>query len=71
MGDYKLVQDWEKGITDNWELYNLSKDRTEIKNIISELPDKADQMVNMYNNRAKNIGVIAWEGLEKIRNKKD
>ena len=71
LGDYKLVQDWEKGTTDNWELYNLSKDRTEIKNIISELPDKADQMVTMYNNWAKNIGVIPWEGLEKIRNKKD
>lgn len=71
LGDYKLVQDWEKGTTDNWELYNLSKDRTEIKNIISELPDKADQMVTMYNNWAKNIGVIPWEDLEKIRNKKD
>ena len=71
LGDYKLVQDWEKGTTDNWELYNLSKDRTEIKNIISELPDKADQMVTMYNNWAKNTGVIPWEDLEKIRNKKD
>ena len=26
MGDYKLVQDWEKGIDDNWELYNISRD---------------------------------------------
>ena len=39
LGDYKLVQDWEKGIDDNWELYNISKDRTEQNNLIDLLND--------------------------------
>lgn len=28
LGNYKLVQDWEEDEEDNWELYNLDKDRT-------------------------------------------
>ena len=67
LGDYKLVQDWEKGIDDNWELYNISKDRTEQNNLIDSLPDKAKEMISMYNNWAKKIGVIPWSEIQKIR----
>ena len=45
LGDYKLVQDWEKGIDDNWELYDISKDRSEQNNVIDLLPDKAKEMI--------------------------
>ena len=67
LGDYKLVQDWEKGIDDNWELYNISKDRTEQNNLIDLLPDKAKEMISMYNDWAKKIGVIPWSEIQKIR----
>ena len=43
-GDYKLVLDWEKNNNDNWELYNISNDRTEQNNIIGEFPDIAKNM---------------------------
>ena len=67
LGDYKLVQDWEKGIDDNWELYDISKDRTEQNNLIKLKPDKAKEMISMYNDWAKKIGVIPWSEIQKIR----
>ena len=70
LGDYKLVQDWEKGIDDNWELYNISKDRTEQNNLIKLLPDKSKEMISMYNDWAKKIGVIPWSEIQEIRGKK-
>ena len=69
LGDYKLVQDWEKGIDDNWELYNISKDRTEQNNLIDSLPDKSRKMISMYNDWAKKIGVIPWSQIQEIRGK--
>lgn len=69
-GDYKLVQDWEKGIDDNWELYNVSIDRTEQNNLIGILPDKSNEMISMYNDWAKKIGVIPWSQIQEIRGKK-
>ena len=67
MGDYKLVQDWEKGIDDNWELYNISRDRTEQKNLIDSLPDKSREMISMYNDWARKIGVIRWDDIQQLR----
>ena len=69
-GNYKLVQDWEKGIDDNWELYNISIDRTEQNNLIGILPDKSNEMISMYNDWAKKIGVIPWSQIQEIRGKK-
>ena len=67
MGDYKLVQDWEKGIDDNWELYNISRDRTEQNNLIDSLPDKSREMISMYNDWAIKIGVIRWDEIQQLR----
>ena len=67
MGDYKLVQDWDKGIDDNWELYNISRDRTEQNNLIDSLPDKSREMISMYNDWARKIGVIRWDEIQKLR----
>ena len=67
MGDYKLVQDWDKGIDDNWELYNISRDRTEQNNLIDSLPDKSREMISMYNDWARKIGVIRWDDIQQLR----
>ena len=67
LGDYKLVQDWEKGIDDNWELYNISKDRTEQNNLIDSLPNKSKEMISMYNDWTEKIGVIPWSKIQEIR----
>jgi len=71
LGNYKLVQDWEKGNPNNWELYNLTTDRTEQNNLISQLPDKANEMIAMYNEWANQLKVLPWAEVEDIlKNKK-
>lgn len=45
---WKLVQ-VHKG---PWELYNMDEDRSEIKNVIDEYPDRAEKMQQMYNDWA-------------------
>ena len=44
-GDWKLVSFGKKG---NWELYNLSKDRTETKNLARQMPEKVEEMKKLY-----------------------
>ncbi len=34
LGKYKLVQKWEKDVEDNWELYDMEKDRTETDDLM-------------------------------------
>ena len=70
LGRYKLVQDWKKDVYDNWELYDISKDRTEQNNLINEFPDIANNMIVMYNDWANKINVLPWDEVKKIRSKK-
>tara|TARA_R110002049_G_scaffold301166_1_gene493056 strand:- start:23044 stop:24705 length:1662 start_codon:yes stop_codon:yes gene_type:complete len=71
LGKYKLVQDWEKGNHDNWELYDLEKDRTETNNLITEMPDKANEMIVMYQEWATRIKVLPWEEVNRLRAEKN
>ncbi len=41
VGDWKLVR---KGLNGPWELYDLSKDRTELHDLSAELPDRAQEL---------------------------
>ena len=70
LGEYKLVMDWEKDVYDNWELYNITKDRTEQNNLINELPDIANDMITMYSDWANKIRVLPWENVNEIRSNK-
>ena len=56
-GDWKLVG--ERG--GPWELYNLREDRTELDNRITELPDRAQQMMEQYNAWAQRVGARTSE----------
>ena len=70
LGEYKLVMDWEKDVYDNWELYNITKDRTEQNNLINELPDIANDMITMYSDWANKIRVLPWDKVNEIRSNK-
>lgn len=70
LGNYKLVQDWNKKKKDNWELYDIEKDRTETNNLINEMPEKASEMIAMYNNWATKIKVLPWDQVIKLRAQK-
>ncbi len=52
-GDWKLVADGENG---PWELYNLTEDRTELRNRVKDQPDKAAELETQWRNWAKRVG---------------
>ncbi|MGY8747765.1 MAG: arylsulfatase [Pirellulales bacterium] len=55
VGDFKLVA----AKNDPWELYDLSDDRAESKNLISQLPEKAAELKGQWEQQLKQISEIA------------
>ena len=60
-GKYKLVMDFNAKNADNWELYDMEADRSETNNLISEMPDKAQELKKQWENWAKEVGVMDWK----------
>ncbi len=57
LGDFKLVAKNK----DPWELYDMAEDRTELKNLIDKLPEKAKELEALYDNWTKRCGVKIWQ----------
>lgn len=70
LGKFKLVQMWSPIKKDNWELYDMEKDRTEMHNIISKETQTAEKMITMYNDWATRIKVLPWEQVLEIQKNK-
>lgn len=43
-----------------WELYDLQADRTELNNLADEYPEKVEQLKAMYESWAERCGVLPW-----------
>jgi arylsulfatase A-like enzyme len=54
-GDWKLVA--RKG--EDWQLYNLANDRSEMHDLIESEPQKAEHLLALYNEWANQVGVKA------------
>ena len=69
-GDWKLVSryDQDAGGFTPWELYNLAKDRTELNDLSSDLPDKTKEMIELYEKMAREAEVTPWDEVLKVRN---
>jgi len=66
-GDYKLVAMCNAP----WELYDMSKDRSELKNLVSSMPKKAAELRNDWEAWAKRVGAMPWDEVNvKKKNKK-
>jgi arylsulfatase len=63
-GDWKIVSNYPDS---NWELYHLSVDRAELKNLAANFPERVQKMNALYLKWAKNVGVIPFEVLDKKR----
>jgi arylsulfatase len=66
-GPWKLVA---KGVNGKWELYNISKDRTEMNNLAEQHPDRVRSMAAQYDTWAKERGVVpfgSWRKNKKSR----
>ena len=59
-GDWKAV--WGKRMPQeiDWELYNLSNDRSETTNLADRYPDRVKRMAEDWERYAERTGV-AWE----------
>ena len=58
-GEWKLVSSFPDG--GNWELHNLSDDRTELDDLSAKLPQKVAAMTKDYAAWAARVGVVAWK----------
>lgn len=54
-GDWKLVA----GRDMDWELYNLSDDRTELENLVEVYPERADALGKEWHAWADRVGVFS------------
>ena len=50
-GDWKLV----KANGEDWELYNLTNDRTEMNNLADSLPSKVEELAKRYEEDKNNL----------------
>ncbi|MCK0137028.1 arylsulfatase [Arenibacter sp. S6351L] len=61
LGNYKLVMEWKSNEDNNWELYNIEEDRSEINNLSEKEPEKVAHMIEMWNDWAKEKKVLPWD----------
>ncbi len=69
LGKYKLVVAWNKQNPDNWELYDMETDRTEIQNLANQFPEKVKEMKDMWQKWAKNHFVEKWEEIKDLESR--
>jgi arylsulfatase A-like enzyme len=55
-GQWKLVSRHP----DNWELYDLDADRTELRNLAAAQPERVHSMITQYEDWAARCGVLPW-----------
>ena len=66
-GSWKLVA---KGVKGKWELYDISKDRTEMNNLVEKHPEKLKTMAAQYEIWAKERGVVPFGSWRKNKKRK-
>jgi arylsulfatase len=59
IGVWKLVREYPK----QWELYNLTDDRTELHDLAQQYPEKVATMAQQYEEWAQRCGVLPREGV--------
>jgi len=64
--DWKLVSAAE---TNEWELYDLKADRTELNNLATQHPDKVKELSSLYEDWAKKCGALTPDEYKKGRRK--
>jgi arylsulfatase len=66
-GSWKLVA---KGVKGKWELYDLTKDRTEMNDLAAKHPEKVKAMAAQYEAWAKERGVVPFGSWRKNKKRK-
>ncbi len=58
-GKWKLVSSFRG----NWELYDMTADRTELTNLAARMPRKVKELAQLWQNWANRVGAVPWEQL--------
>ena len=66
-GDYKLVAMHDTP----WELYDMNKDRSELKDLSKSMPGKANELRLLYEAWAKRVGALPWNEVHVKKKKKN
>ena len=66
LGKFKLVSKWKKDSEYNWELYDLESDRSELNDLIEQMPEKATELETLWKGWAQKVGVLTWDGKQPI-----
>jgi len=69
-GDLKLVSEYRAGKATQWQLYDINKDRSELKDLSAAMPDKVAELTKAYQNWATFAGVVPYGEIVKIQAKK-
>ena len=56
-GKWKLVSKYP----DNWELFDMHADRTEMRDLALGQPGRVKDMIARYNEWASHCGVLPWD----------
>ncbi len=65
-GDWKLVAKGRHGQDDvKWELYDLSKDRSELNDLSESHPEKKANLIALWTEQAKRTEVLPWPNKKK------
>ncbi len=70
-GDWKLVSQYDNQAKKfkDWELYNMTTDRSELKDLSNEKTELKNRMINDFEQWAGRVGVVSKEVLDKKGNK--
>jgi hypothetical protein len=55
------------GGPEDWALYNLKEDRSELKDLSGQHPEKAEEMRPAFESWADSVGVMPWPKVNEIR----
>jgi arylsulfatase len=59
-GDWKLVSRFSGA----WELYDMTKDRLETRDLSSEMPGRVGELSRLYDTWAARVGAKPWTGAQ-------
>ena len=69
-GKYKLVSRSDGANRNQWQLYDLEADRTELKDLSPAMPAKAAELEAKYQAWARKVGAFTPEELRRGRKEK-
>ncbi|MGQ7868734.1 arylsulfatase [Sunxiuqinia sp. sy24] len=69
-GKYKLVSKWNKQQETGWELYDMETDRSEMHDLATQLPEKVNEMAEMYDKWATANHVLPWKQIQSLYRQK-